>query len=127
MIKKLVCILVAILLTTTIISGIKATEGKIAERGSYIDAIHRSFPYKNSSFDSNNDLIIDIIQDITESLYLAYLENITAFGPRVTGTPSCYNTGTYLYNEFQSMGLAVRYQNWNNGGYQDRNIEATLP
>ena len=127
MIKKLVCILVGILLTTTIISGIQATEGKIDERGSYIDAIHRSLTHSYSSFDSNDDLIIDIIQDITEPLYLAYLENITAFGPRVTGTPSCYNTGTYLYNEFQSMGLAVRYQNWNNGGYQDRNIEATLP
>jgi Zn-dependent M28 family amino/carboxypeptidase len=60
-------------------------------------------------------------------LYLPYLENLTAFGTRFTGTPSCYDAGTYLYTEFQNMGLAVRYQDWNNGGYQDRNIEATLP
>ena len=76
---------------------------------------------------SKNDDILTIISNINEPIYFSYLENITAFGPRVTGTTSCYNAGTYLYEQFQSMGLAVRYQNWNNGGYQDRNIEATLP
>lgn len=82
---------------------------------------------KTSAALSKNDDIVDIIQNINEPFYLSYLENITAFGTRYTGTPSCHDAGTFLYNQFQSMGLAVRYQDWNNAGYQDRNIEATLP
>ncbi len=82
---------------------------------------------KITSANYKNDEILNIIQNINEPIYLSYLENITAFGTRVTGTPSCHNAGTYLYNQFESMGLVVRYQNWTNGGYQDRNIEATLP
>lgn len=74
----------------------------------------------------NND-IIDMIQSMDESLYLGYLEDLVDFGPRVTGTPECEAAGDYIYNEFQSMGLEVRYHNWSYGGYQDRNIEATLP
>jgi len=74
-----------------------------------------------------SDFIIDVIEQVNETMYLGYLENLTAFGPRVTGTPACEAAGDYLYNEFQSMGLEVRYHNWSYGGYQDRNIEATLP
>ncbi len=59
-------------------------------------------------------------------MYLKYLENITAFGPRFTGTFACQLAGDYIYNEFESMGLDVRYHDWNYQGYQDRNIEATL-
>ena len=81
----------------------------------------------NMIVERSNDPIVDIIQSVTEPVYRSYLENITAFGTRVTGTQACYDTGTYLYNEFHQMGLAVRYQNWTNSGYTDRNIEATLP
>jgi hypothetical protein len=71
--------------------------------------------------------IIDMIQQLDETMYLGYLENLTAFGPHVTGTIECEAAGTYIYNEFQTMGLDVRYQNWSYEGYSDRNIEATLP
>ncbi len=91
------------------------------------NALYEKSASNTSSALSKNDDIVDIIQNINEPLYLSYLENITSFGTRYTGTPSCHDAGTFLYNQFQSMGLAVRYQDWNNGGYQDRNIEATLP
>ncbi|EMR74456.1 Peptidase M28 [Thermoplasmatales archaeon SCGC AB-540-F20] len=76
---------------------------------------------------STSDNVIDMIQEMNESMILGYLENLTYFGPRVTGTPACQAAGDYIYNEFQSMGLEIRYHNWSYSGYSDRNIEATLP
>lgn len=75
---------------------------------------------------SSNDAIIAMIQEMDESLILGYLENLTDFGPRVTGTTACHESGEYIYDEFESMGLEVRFQNWSYGGYSDRNVEATL-
>ena len=59
-------------------------------------------------------------------MILGYLENLTAFGPRVTGTSECYAAGDYIYNEFESYGLEVRYDDWSYSGYTDRKIEGTL-
>jgi hypothetical protein len=83
--------------------------------------------HPNAALDFFDDLIVECIQQLNETMYLGYLENITAFGPRVTGTSACHQAGDYIYNEFQSMGLEVRYHHWNYQGYQDRNIEGTLP
>lgn len=74
----------------------------------------------------NNETIIEILNQIDETLILGYLENLTAFGPRVTGTPECEEAGDYIYNEFINMGLEARYDDWSYGGYSDRNIEGTL-
>ena len=65
---------------------------------------------------------IELLQQMNESLILGYLEGITSFGPRKTGSPSCLQAGNYVYNEFQQMGLSVRYCDTSN----IRNIEATL-
>ena len=73
-----------------------------------------------------DDLIVEFIQQLNETLYLRYLENITSFGPRFTGTSACHQAGDYIYNEFQSMDLDVRFHDWSYGGYTDRNVEATL-
>jgi hypothetical protein len=86
--------------------------------------IIRKENYHNNIF--NDDVIVDMINQLNESLYLGYLEDIVAFGERYTGTDSCFEAGTYIYNEFLSMDLEVRYHNWSYGGFQDRNIEATL-
>ncbi len=76
--------------------------------------------------ESMDDTIIEIIQQINESLVLGYLEDIVDFGPRVTGTQACWEAGDYIYDEFESMGLDVRFHEWSYGGYSDRNVEATL-
>lgn len=81
----------------------------------------------NTDTVSNSDIIIDMIQQLDEPLILDYLEDLVAFGPRVTETPACEQAGEWIYNEFQSMGLKTRYHNWSNGGYESENIEATLP
>ena len=75
---------------------------------------------------NTNDLIVDIIQQLDESLILNYLQTLVSFGPRVTGTSACTQAGQWIYSGFQDMGLDVRYHNWSHGGESGQNVEATL-
>lgn len=72
------------------------------------------------------DLTSLIIQ-ITESTVTNYIQSLTDFGPRRTGTPACEDAGYYIANVFSSMGLDVRIHEWSYGSYQGNNIEGTLP
>ena len=71
--------------------------------------------------------IVTLITQIDESMILGYLQGLTSYGPRVTGETGCEQSAEYLYNEFMSMGLEVRYDDWTYGGYNSNNVEATLP
>jgi len=75
---------------------------------------------------SHGRAMVKLIQQLNETMVKGYIENLTAFGPRVTGTIGCEQASNYIYNEFENMGLEVRYQNWTYGAIQGRNIEATL-
>ncbi len=131
MIKKIVEICICMLLiTTTVLPGacaVNANSTNGATSSVVLDDDWYPMFQNDVILEPTSDFIIDVIEQVNETMYLGYLENLTAFGPRVTGTPACEAAGDYLYNEFQSMGLEVRYHNWSYGGYQDRNIEATLP
>ncbi|MFH1998533.1 MAG: M28 family peptidase [Planctomycetota bacterium] len=70
--------------------------------------------------------VLDLMQQVDASLVQGYLEDLVAFGPRVTGGWAVGQAGTYIYNEFNSMGLDVRYQNWSNYGYTGKNVEGTI-
>ena len=82
---------------------------------------------KKIYYESNNDLILSMIENINEKIYLGYLENLTAFGPRVTTSQACDDSAKYIYNEFKKLNLEVRYHNWSNDYLFGSNIEATLP
>jgi hypothetical protein len=71
--------------------------------------------------------IIDMIQQVNESLLYYYDSHLTAFGPHVTGTETSMKISQYIYDEFQAMGLAVEFYNWTFAGFTDRNVVATLP
>jgi len=73
-----------------------------------------------------DDVVISMITQVDTSMYLHYLENITGFGPRYTGTSSCIAAAQYIYDQFESMGLWVRYHPWTYGGYSSNNVEATI-
>ena len=62
-----------------------------------------------------DDIVISILEQVDETIYLSYLENLTSFGPRITGSDACKAAADYIYNQFESMGLAVRYHNWTSG------------
>jgi VCBS repeat-containing protein len=73
------------------------------------------------------DVIREMIRKVNESVVRKYIQDLQDFGPRVTGTDACYEAGEYIYDQFESMGLSVRYDDWSAGGYSDRNVEAVLP
>jgi len=68
-----------------------------------------------------------LIQQLDQDFVMNYLEDLVAFGPRVTGTTACHDAGDYIYQQFEDMGLDVSYHNWSLWGYNDRNVVATLP
>ena len=78
------------------------------------------------AFNADQETIEEILDLIDETLILGYLEDLTAFGPRVTGTTACHDAGDYIYDEFESYGLDVRYDDWSYSGYSGFNIEGTL-
>ena len=144
--KQIVVIICILLIVTALpVSGftINVNENNVVFRHDHFEDYsgYMTTPYskfntpKISQIDSEHhkkmlpsidDNIIDMILQLDESMVLRYLENLTAFGPRVTGTPECYAAGDWIYDEFESMGLDVRFHNWSYGGYEDRNVEATL-
>lgn len=73
-----------------------------------------------------DDLVVEMLLDLDETLFLIYLEDLVDFGPRRTGTQACWDAGDWIYDQFKSMGLQVRYQNWSSGGNAGHNIEGTL-
>jgi hypothetical protein len=76
---------------------------------------------------SINELVVSIIQQIDENIYLSYLENLTSFGPRYTTSEACEDSAEYIYSEFQKLGLETRFHEWSNDYLFGRNVEATLP
>ncbi len=145
--KKIIGLIICIILFSVIVpaSGIAINideKNKIFRNYSYQDypgCMPTSYPeFKtqkipqlefahNEIFSPTFDInITDLIRQINESMILGYLENLTDFGPRVTGTSECYEAGEYIYSEFEDMNLEVRFHNWSYGGYSDRNVEATL-
>lgn len=70
--------------------------------------------------------IIELLQQLNETLFLGYLENLTSFGPRETGSEGCNQAAHYLYKTFKDMGLVVRYHNYTDDYLSGSNIEATL-
>ena len=64
---------------------------------------------------------------ITSELMHQYLEGLCAFGPRHAGSVSCTLASEYIYSLFQNLGLSVEFHEWKWGGYQSRDVVATLP
>jgi len=87
-------------------------------------SIIRQHPEKTAA--TMDDIVISIITQIDESIFLRYEENLTANGPRPTGSASCITAAEYIYEQFQNMSLAVRYHHWTYGSFSSDNVEATL-
>jgi hypothetical protein len=84
---------------------------------------NHQYPKKTTILD---DAVISMIEQVNESAFLSYEENLTINGPRPTKSPACVEAAEYIYEQFETMGLAVKYHRWNNSGYSSYNVEATL-
>jgi hypothetical protein len=104
--------------------------GEIIQQHSVSEAMRTvgtSHHYRDAAASQRNDFIIDLIQQANQSLYLRYWQNLTGFGPRLTGSSACQAAAVYIYTQFSDMGLSVRYDNWSKNELAASNIEATLP
>jgi hypothetical protein len=70
--------------------------------------------------------IIEMIQQVNESLVFYYHNNLMKFGPRYTGSENCTLAGQYIYEEFEKMGLDVEFHEWKCKGFNGKDVVATL-
>jgi hypothetical protein len=75
---------------------------------------------------SDEATIIEMINQINESLLFSYHHGLLKFGPRYTGSVNCVLASQYIYDSFQEMGLPVEFYNWSYGGFTSRDVVATL-
>jgi len=76
-----------------------------------------------ASFD---DIVEGMLEQVSPSTFMSYEVNLTANGPRPTESANCIAAAAYIYDQFESFGLSVRYAHWDNGGYSSDNVEATI-
>jgi len=140
--KKILAIELAILvvLSTVIVSiNLDKLENVFSQPEKDVSDISQDvYSNEDEILQSTNENVIELIQQLDESLILGYLEKITSFGPHFSSSRTIEDVGDYIYSEFQSMGLNVRYQSWEawvpflkrpliwHGRYNGKNIEATL-
>ncbi|MBS3778362.1 MAG: Zn-dependent exopeptidase M28 [Candidatus Thermoplasmatota archaeon] len=68
-----------------------------------------------------------LIAKINQSKIKQYHAQLMSFGSRYTGSQNCRRAGDWIYSEFSSMDLQVRFHDWQYAGFSSRNIVATLP
>ena len=82
---------------------------------------------------STDEKIQEIIDKINETLIRNYMEYLVyEIGCRYTGSYGCQKAAKFIYQQFEDMGLQVRFQNWSSHGdlwhhgfFISQNIEAT--
>jgi hypothetical protein len=90
--------------------------------------------YKKNAACNADEKIQEILYKINETLVREYMEHLVLdIGPRVTGSDGCKEAATYIYDQFEQMGLQVRFQNWSVQVdkwdpivIESQNVEATL-
>ncbi|HEC76678.1 MAG TPA: Zn-dependent exopeptidase M28 [Thermoplasmatales archaeon] len=72
------------------------------------------------------NLTKDLINQINEEILRYYLTTLVSFAPRYTGSQQLREAEEWIFNELNSYGLNVSYYEWKMGGFEDRDIVATL-
>ena len=70
--------------------------------------------------------IIEMINQINESLLFEYHHGLMKFGPRYTGSINCNLAAEYIYDAFEQIGLDVEFHEWRYGGFHSKDVVATL-
>ena len=70
--------------------------------------------------------IVDMLEEVNESILYHYLENLVEIGPRFTGSENCKKAAEYINDEFKNMGLDSFIQSWTYLRRKCQNVVATL-
>jgi aminopeptidase YwaD len=84
--------------------------------------LEREAPFRSSE----EATIIEMINQINESVLFEYHSGLMKFGPRYTGSVDCTLAAQYIYDSFQQMGLDVEFHEWRYGGFRSKDVVATL-
>jgi hypothetical protein len=145
--KKIICLIICALMIVTVFPVVgfplQAAEPKNATGTQAVQAppgpgyaptppkdamlgVNKATFHPELTVRSMDDIVISMLEQVDESIYLSYLENLTAFGPRFTGTSGCTGAASYIFEQFENLGLWVRYHHWSLSGYSSDNVEATI-
>jgi hypothetical protein len=117
--KKIIGILICMLMITTLFPVIGTENIMLSNQQSQIPLNIKS-----------NSEIIEMIEQLDVTMVIGYIENLTSFGPRWKGSEECHAAGRYIHDEFEKMGLPVRYQNfsaeYHGKEFEGINVEATI-
>ncbi len=92
--------------------------------------IHNSsteIPSKQMSYIDQLFDIESMISQINSSTLYSYVESLSSFGCRYTGTENCSKAGEWIYDTFKKMGVSVSFHDWRYAGLTSRNVVATIP
>lgn len=122
-----IILLIAIMLFSSIATAKELTHVQFQQTNKNVVCTlgANSYEYDRTSL-FHGRTILHLIQQLDQQLMASYLENLTAIGPRTTGTVGCDTAAEYIYDQFTSMGLSVKYHTWTHDALVGKNIEATL-
>jgi hypothetical protein len=83
-------------------------------------------PSNGTTLSADESTIIEMINQINESLLYDYHAGLLKFAPRYTGSISCNLAAEYIFSEFQQMGLETEFHEWRYAGFHSKNVVATL-
>jgi hypothetical protein len=112
--KSLVFFVILLLL----LNGISLSNTKSSSANNQI--INGSKPTKMDT------AILDLINDVNQTILDNYIKDLIGFGPRPAGSTACKQAGAYITNVFTSFGLDVSVENWTLFPFRSQNIVATL-
>jgi Peptidase family M28 len=75
---------------------------------------------------SDESMIIQMINQINESLLFKYHNRLMSYGPRYTGSNNCTRAAEDIYDSFQQMRLNVKFHEWHYDGFDSKDVVATL-
>jgi hypothetical protein len=122
---SLIKIVLSIILILSLILPVNAISINESSSPKYHSKTIHKIMTQHASF---NPKINAVMNQINQSLILNYLIPIVGFGPRLTGTYGCEKTAQYIYDQFNSMGLQAKKQNWTvlHTGHNLRNLKPRI-
>ncbi len=76
--------------------------------------------------DSGTPDILDMLEQVNETMVFHYLDTLMSFGPRYTGSANCSAAARWIHDEFTAMGFPARFHEWRYAGFSSQNVVATL-
>ena len=81
----------------------------------------------NPSLTCESSDILEMIEQVNESILRMYVQKIQDFGPHPTGSQACEAVGEYLYDTLNSFQISVHYEPWTYKLHSGKNIVGSIP